>query len=272
MKRWLFIWLIGLPVAGRAQSDQAALQQTDYFLRVNAKYPLPAQWQGSDREHRALDLATAQGKDPAGNTRENGVGSLKHGDYDRAVAYYERACQLDPHYHGYTGWVYLDYMRDYDRALHHLNAYDSLTASPDDMIGDNSVQFLKGRVYSQTGQYQKAIDHYSMAISTIEQRVGAEWVSYLYYIARGVAHRNNNQPALALADFEKALKNNAESAMAHYHRGTALQQLGRLSEAAKAYQDAQFFLKAKPVERDVYFEHFDAVYDQLIEAALKIVK
>ncbi len=244
------------------------LEQTSLLLRANAKQPLPAEWQGSDREHQALDRAAALGVNPAENTRENGVGSLKQGDYDRAVTYYERACQLDPKYHGYVGWVYLDYMRDYDRALRHLNAYDSLTAGSDDMVGDNPVQFLKGRVYSQTGDYPKAISLYSSAISRIEQRVGAEWVSYLYYIARGVAYRQINQPALALADFEKSLKNNPQSAMAHYHRGTALQHLGRLAEATTAYRDAQFFLKAKPIERDVYFEHYDAVYEPQIEAAL----
>ncbi len=268
----LLIGLVGLATAGWAQSDQAVLQQTDYFLRVNAKYPLPAQWQGSAREHQALGWAVALGKDPAANTRENGVGSLKHGDYDRAVRYYERACQLDPTYHGYAGWVYLDYMRDYNRALHHLNAYDSLTASPDDMVGDNPVQFLKGRAYSQLGQHQRAIDAYTSAIGRIEQRVGAEWVSYLYYIARGMARQRLSQPALALTDFDKALKNQPQSAMAHYHRGTALQQLGRPAEAVTAYRDAQFFLKAKPVEQDVYFEHFDAVYEPQIEAALDALK
>ena len=261
------IFLILLPFGVAGQPVEYSVTQLIWRIDVNAHNPI-RNWQGSTRSYRELDSLIAAGVDVAENTRERGVASLKHGDYDQAVQYYERACALDPKHHGYVGWVYLEYMRDYERALAHLNAYDSLTTNPNDMTGDNPVRFLKGRAYSQMGQYSEAIGLYSSAIETIEMSVGNEWVDYLFYIARGVAYQKANQFARALADFDSAVKNSPQSAIAHYHRGRALHQLGRMTEARTAYTNAQFFMKAKPVERDPYFEHFDAVYEPEIEAVL----
>ncbi|MBC8156382.1 MAG: tetratricopeptide repeat protein [Bacteroidetes bacterium] len=254
-------------LSARAQQTEHSASTMNWRIAVNAQNQQPQDWQGSTRSYRQLDSLIAAGVEVAGNTRERGVAYLKHGDYDQAVAYYERACRLDPKFHGYTGWVYLEYMRDYPRALRHLNAYDSLTANPNDMTGDNPVLFLKGRAYSQLGDTDKAIEHYSLAIAHIEQTVGSEWVNYLFYVARGVAYLKD-RPKLALTNFDKAITNAPQSAMAHYHRGRALQRLDRLAEAKTAYTDAAFFLKTKPIERDVYFEHFDAVYEPDITAAL----
>lgn len=265
--RYLTALLLMAALSTNAQQTEYSASQLSWRIAVNAQYPQPQDWQGSTRSYRQLDSLIAAGVEVAGNTRERGVAYLKHGDYDQAVTYYERACQLDPKFHGYTGWVYLEYVRDYPRALYHLNAYDSLTTNPNDMTGDNPVCFLKGRAYSQLGDTGKAIEQYSLAITNIEKTVGAAWVNYLFYVARGVAHLENH-PQLALNDFDKAVTNAPQSAMAHYHRGRALQRLGRLTEAKTAYTDAAFFLKTKPVERDVYFEHFDAVYEQDITTAL----
>lgn len=267
MKTLLLLFL-GLSIRAWSQPVEYSATQAAWRINVDAHYPEAPDWQGSARSYRLLDAQIAQHIDEAENTRERGVAYLKHGDYDQAVHFYERACQLDPRHHGYTGWVYLEYMRDYPRALRHLELYDSLTVSPHDVVGDHPVQFLKGRAYAQMGNYHRAIDLYSLAIGRIETSVGAEWVNYLYYIARDVAYQNTKQFSLALADFDKAVKNNPQRAMANYHRGRTLHQLGRLPDAKTAYREAQFFLNTRPTERDVYFEHFDAVYEPEIEAAL----
>ena len=61
--------------------------------------------------------------------------------------------------------------------------------------------------------------------------------------------------------------------MAHYHKGRALEQLGRTEEAKTAYRDARFFLISNgSFERDYYYEQPDAAYEEDIDEALARLK
>lgn len=274
MRIALLYLLLGSALSVPAQ-DKRAFAQLSQTLADNACYKVPALWEGSERLrawHSASILATKDSVKKADGFMYRALSPLKIGDYNRAFADYEMAGRLNPKSRGQIGWRYLFLLRDYPRALAHLNAFDALTPNYDDPIDDYSVNYLKGRALTGLHQYQQAIVAYTIAIEGREKRHGPEWVDYRCWVARSVAYLALNQPENALSDLDKALKNCPKSAMALYHRGQALQQLNRTVEARDAWRDSLFFVRSEPFERDYYYEQPDAGYERQIEALLNATK
>lgn len=264
--------LVALPVSAQEENLFEGMSQ---LLSGNAEQSTPATWEGSQRLRNWVSTNTMTLKDSVRRSeflQYRALGSLKHGQYDLAFADYELVAKLTPKSRGSIGWRYLFLLRDYPRALDYLTAFDELTPNYDDPIDDYSVNYLKGRAYAGMHQYENAVSAYTVAISNRETRYGIEWVDYRYYVARAVAYLLLSRATNALSDLEKALKNNPKSAMVHYHRGRALQQLDHLAEARDAFRDALFFVRSQPFERDYYYEQPDAAYEGQIEAALAELK
>jgi tetratricopeptide (TPR) repeat protein len=273
MKAVLLSLLI-LPAVAFGQDNQVFnwMAQT---LANNARYTTPVPWEGSQRLQTLIAAEMSKTKDSvkkAESLEYKALSSLKHGNYDQAFTDYELATQLNPKSRGRVGWRYLFFLRDYTRGLAHLNAFDALTPTQDDPIDDYSVNYLKGRAYAGLKKYEPAIVSYTIAIDNRETRYGSDWVDYRYFVARAVSFLASNQSEKALIDLDKALKNHPKSAMAHYHRGRALQQLARITEARDAFQNALFFVHFEPFERDYYYEQPDAAYDDQIEVAIDALK
>ena len=274
MRTILLCVLLALSVSALAQ-DEKAFVQLSQLLAGNARYKTPALWEGTQR----LQAWYSDTISVTGDSVRKGdwfmyraLNPLKLGDYDRAFADYETAVRINPRNQGQVGWRYLFLLRDYPRALVHLNAFDVLTPNYDDPIDDYSVNYLKGRALAGLRQYEQAVVAYTIAIDSREKRHGPEWVDYRYWVARSVSYLALNQPENALSDLDKALKNNPKSAMILYQRGRALQQLRRTAEAQSAFQDALFFVRSQPFERDYYYEQPDAGYEGQIEALLNAIK
>lgn len=274
MKLLLTTLLLIRPLIVWAQDEQSFRWMAS-VLADDAHYTTPVPWEGSKRQQAWLAMAILAMKDSAKQSdlfQEKALASLKLGNYDKAFADYEKAASLNRKSQGRIGWRYLFFLRDYKRALTYLEAFDSLTPNQDDPIDDYSVNYLKGRAYAGLNQYNQAIEAYTIAISTRATRNGPEWVDYRYLVARAVSYLAINQPEKALTDLDLALKNNPKSAMAHYNRGRALQQLGRTNEALTTYRDALFFVQTQPFERDYYYEQPDAAYEGQIEIAIQNLK
>ena len=274
MRTILLCVLLALSVSALAQ-DEKAFVQLSQLLAGNARYKTPALWEGTQR----LQAWYSDTISVTGDSVRKGdwfmyraLNPLKLGDYDRAFADYETAVRINPRNQGQVGWRYLFLLRDYPRALVHLNAFDVLTPNYDDPIDDYSVNYLKGRALAGLRQYEQAVVAYTIAIDSREKRHGPEWVDYRYWVARSVSHLALNQPERALNALDKALKNNPKSATTLYQRGRALQQLRRTAEAQSAFQDALFFVRSQPFERDYYYEQPDAGYEGQIEALLNAIK
>jgi tetratricopeptide (TPR) repeat protein len=250
----------------------------DYLLRQfaeMAKYSTPWSGESSRRAYEQYGFQATMTKDSSKRGEVltyRALGELKYGNYDRAFADYEAAVKLNPKLAGEVGWRYLFLLRDYPRALKHLQAYDDRTPNFDDPIDDYSVNYLKGRAYAGLGDYANALKAYSLTINDRVKRVGLEWVDYRYLVGRGVAYLANKQPAEALTDLEAALKNNPKSSMAYYHKGRALEQLNRPEEAKSAYRDARYFLLRGVIERDYYYEQPDVAYEEDIDEAMARLK
>ena len=265
MIRPLFCLLL-LSVAAQAQNESLLLEQLTRRLTETATYSRP--WGHVHYRHWLDSAARAGGKDVADHVFSQGISWLEQRAYDKAVPLLEEACRLKPKHHGYVGWVYLNTLRDYPRALTHYDAYDALTPDLDDREGDHAVSYLRAEIYRFMGRPAEALPGYDKAIALIEDKHGPTWVSYRYYLARGQTRLALGLTDDALSDFNKAIPNNPSSAASSYWKGRALQRLNRPDEARMAYNDALLWLRNSTIEQDRYYEEPDAVYEQQIEMAL----
>lgn len=265
MKKILGWFLIVLPFTATAQHEAALLERLTANMATTARYPRP--W-GTLRYMAWLDSNITAGHEVAECTYTKGLHYLTQRAYNQAVPLLEKACILKPVYHGYVGWVYLQILRDYPRALAHYNAYDALTPDLDDREGDHAVSYLRAEIYRFMGRNVDALPGYDKAIALVEDKHGPTWVSYRYYLARGQARLALGLVADALADFEKAIPNSPSSAVSSYWKGKALQALNRPDEARMAYNDALLWLHNSTVEQNQYYEQQDVFYEQQVELAL----
>ncbi|UFH55912.1 tetratricopeptide repeat protein [Spirosoma sp. KNUC1025] len=195
-------------------------------------------------------------------------------DYEQAAIWLEKLSTEYPKEHGMVGEIYLSQLRDYPRALRHLDAYDALTPLFNDMINNNPVSYLRGLTYRALENNAQAVEQFSVGIDSLAMKHGAEWVNYRHYVSRATSYIALQQPEKALIDLDHAIKNFNQSALAQYHRGRALLQLNRVAEAQTAFQDASFFFKALRAERTGEYQedNFNPLYEAEIDEALANLK
>ncbi len=114
-----------------------------------------------------------------------------------------------------------------------LGGYYSIEAAgaqPDSAIVGR-VNYNLGLLYSQKGDYPKAVEHLERSIKGLPAFPDA-------HIGLGTALERLEKPEDALAAFEKARNLGVESAELHYNIGLTLAQLGRYGEALSAFETA----------------------------------
>ncbi|AQG81148.1 tetratricopeptide repeat protein [Spirosoma montaniterrae] len=254
------------PLLASAQTDDSHfLQSCASMLAANRAAPTQFFF-STKREQNRLDTATATG--PNYRLRALNYVWLRH--YEQAAQWFEKAAEHFPKEHGAAGEFYFTFLRDTDRALRHLNAFDALTVNFDDHINHNPVSYLRGLVYRDRGNHPKAIEQFCIAIDSLEKKHGAEWVNYRHYVSRAVSYLATQQPGKALLDLDKAAHNYPKSPLVQYQRGVALRQLGRTAEARTALQDASFFYKQNRAQRGSYPQEDDnnPLFEPDIDAAI----
>ncbi len=183
------------------------------------------------------------------------------GQYDKAIADYTRALQLDPEF----AWAYIERgnaygelqqydkaIADYDQALtldpkdtrayrnrgnayYVLQQYDkaiadygqALTLDPESALAYS----MRGDAYGELRQYDKAIADYTQVLQLDPESIGA-------YIERGNAYYVLQQYDKAIADYGQALTLDPESALAYSMRGDAYYALQQYGKAIQDYDQA----------------------------------
>lgn len=261
--------LLFLPMAALAQDGERELKTTARLLALNRQTGFGFVYT-TKREQARQDTATASGP----NYRFRALNFVWQQDYERAANGFEKTTALYPNEHGAAGEFYLHFLADPVRAMRHLDAFDALTPTFDDMVNHNPVSYLRGLTYRYTGDHSNAITQFAKAIDPLASKHGAEWVNYRHFISRAVSYIALNEPEKALADLDKANKNYGQSALVHYYRGRALVLLNRLTEARTAFQDASFFFKAYRANHnaDAQEDEFNRLYERQIDEALAALK
>ena len=263
--RSLYLLFIVFPVTVMAQDGENYLNLSAATLAINQKVPTQFFF-APKREQVRQDTVSVTGP----NYRFRAFSYIRHGDYEQAAYWFEKTTSLFPKEHGAIGEFYMSFLRDYPRALRHLDAHDALIPDFDEIINHNPVSYLRGLTYRNMGNHRKALEQFSISIDPLERKHGAEWVNYRYYISRAISYIATQQPEKALIDLAKAAKNFDRSTLVPYYRGEALLQLNRAAEAHIAFQDASFFFKAQRVEQtgDGQEDRFNPLDEAEIDDAL----
>jgi eukaryotic-like serine/threonine-protein kinase len=122
-------------------------------------------------------------------------------------------------------------MKNYPKAI---EAYENLAkASPDDA----DVQFSLGSLYQDTGEFQKAREHYAAVLKSDPQSVEALW-------AMGVVDIKSGNPQGSFEYFNNALTlaikngNDEKRALIYQNIGIAYRLMNKPEEALRNYQDS----------------------------------
>ena len=92
--------------------------------------------------------------------------------------------------------------------------------------------FNRGRAWSDTGQYDRAIRDFDTAVRLDPDYPDAFNNRALAYLGKGESDR-------AMQDFDEAIRLDPNYAIALYNRGLALQNIGRADEAAQSFAKAR---------------------------------
>ncbi|MDP3839452.1 MAG: tetratricopeptide repeat protein, partial [Methylococcales bacterium] len=198
---------------------QAVIQQVQHALSQLPNYPtdhLNTVEETTPPSTEAVDALINQGND------------LEDiGQFDRALACYDRALSLNPDYaraHSNRGNVlqllqrFTDALISYDRAL---------AVRPD-----------YAEAFFNRGNALRALHRFDEALSSYDKALAIKPEFILALIGRGVVLQDLKRFADALACYDRVLAMQPDYAEAHYNRGNVLQELKRFEDALAAYDAA----------------------------------
>jgi tetratricopeptide (TPR) repeat protein len=198
--------------------------------------------------------------------RQKSIAHTKIGDYHIAFPLLEKAARLDPKESlYYYSWLLVELYRDYDRALHYLTTFDTLTPNQVDYAWGTNVHLLKGLCHKQKGDYPKAIAAFNDCIAS-EPFDAVDVYTFVY---RGICYTKTGEAEKAIADFDEAIRRYERCTMAYFYKGQALWTLQRDAEGARAmYEKTKILLAQGYKKTDPYIEVFDEVHLIMVEDAL----
>jgi tetratricopeptide (TPR) repeat protein len=159
--------------------------------------------------------------------RERGVSYHNKGDYDRAIADFNRALELAPDTADYykSRGVSYSMKGDEDRAI--ADKTRAIELAP------NTADYYKSRgvSYHNKGDYDRAIADFSRALELAPNTAD-------YHYSRGVSYSMKGDEDRAIADFNRALELAPNTADYHYSRGVSYSMKGDEDRAIADYNRA----------------------------------
>ena len=180
---------------------------------------------------------------------DEGLRLAYQGDYNGAIAKYNKALHLNPNSYrayGNRGNAYSD-LRQYKQAIEDYNKI--ITMYPNLAY---TAYICLGNVYSDLQNYNEAINDYTKSIELISDEA-------LSYCNRGTAYaiglKNYNA---AIVDFSKAIELNPNFAEAYSNRGLAYYNLRNYNQAIDDYNKA---ILLNPDDAEAYYNRGLAYYN-----------
>ena len=174
---------------------------------------------------------------------------LKHqnqNEYEKAIADYNKAIELNPNYvyaYGNRGISYKN-LGKYELAIADYNKAIELNPKYGNAYNNRGVS------YQNLEKYELAIADYNKAIELNPKHANA-------YNNRGNSYKNLGKYELAIADYNKAIELNSNDATAYNNRGVSYQNLEKYELAIADYN--------KAIELDPDKEMYQRNRDRLLE-------
>jgi tetratricopeptide (TPR) repeat protein len=149
-----------------------------------------------------------------------GVDYVENGQYENAIAEFDKAIQLDPgladaYYNRGTVYVTLDQL---ELGIEDLEKATQL--APDDSEAHGNL----GMAYARLGEFLMAVERLDIAI-----QLDPDFANH--YKSRALFYAASGKYQLAIQDFDSAIRLVPEYANYYYNRGQIYDELGQLSEA-----------------------------------------
>ncbi len=162
------------------------------------------------------------------------VRQFRRGDLLDGVQNLETAAKLDPQqYTNYLGFIYMLYLRDYDRAqeVFELAIHKGYK---EDIIIAGSAYMRLGIVLYKKGEYEKAVKYLKKDVAEF----GEENVYNYTFVYLGMARGKLEDFEGAITAFDKAISLWDKCPEAYYEKAVLLESNGKKAEACKMVQKA----------------------------------
>ncbi len=216
--------LTAAPEPGKSEPAAPVKADFEKLLTVG----MQARQQG-DYERAVAAFTKALQLDPAQTAAyiKRGNAFLDRGDFERAIADYSAAIKVDPK----LALAYLN------RGLAHAKKgdFDQVLADANQAIQIDpklaAAHFLRGAAYANRGDKHRAIAEFSLAIKLDPKNP-------LTYNDRGLAYAEQGDYDRALADYTSALRLDPRLTLAYVNRGIACRQKGNVDRAIQEFTRA----------------------------------
>jgi tetratricopeptide (TPR) repeat protein len=211
-----------------------------------------------------LEEAVAMDPNNCNALRELSVAYLKRGLIDEWHKKFDKAAKCDPKiWVPWRGYLYLQFFRDYEKAIADFDASDTLTPNFTDAPQGQSVDYWRGIAYLGLKDYENSIKYQSRYIEDVTKENGEDWVEPTAFLYRGIAQYQNNNPEAALLDFDKMiLYNKNKTADGSYYKALLLFEANKCEEAQKELITAKENFNLGYYNKHDYTEVLNQIYIQ----------
>jgi tetratricopeptide (TPR) repeat protein len=187
-----------------------------------------------------LEEAVAMDPNNCDALRELSVAYLKRGLINDWKIKFDKAVKCDPKiWVPWRGYLYLQFYRDYEKAIVDFDASDTLTPNFTDAPQGQSVDYWRGLAYLGLKDYDNSIQYLNRYIDEVTEENGEDWAEPTAFLYRGIAYYENNNPEAALKDFDKMiLYNKNKTADGSYYKALILFEANKCEEADKELNTA----------------------------------
>ncbi len=145
--------------------------------------------QGSSASMTRIERAVAIDPTNCDAVRELSVAMLKRGLIDEWKPTFDKAVACDPKiWTPWRGYLYLQFYRDYDKAIADFDASDTLTPDFIDAPQGQSVDYWRGIAYLGKKDYVSSIEYFSKYIDTTTEEVGEDWAEPTAFLYKAIAY------------------------------------------------------------------------------------
>lgn len=200
---------------------------------------------------------------------ESSVAYNKRGDHEIGMKRLKNATHLDPLSHlGYSGWIKLDKLKDYENALKDFHQLDKISKTTEYPWGDN-IYYRMAICYQGLEKYDSAMLYYNKYFDSEKDKKNIIPITYTY-LGKMKADLNLNKEALEL--YNKTISIDSNTAEAYYYKAETFNKLNMKDSAKFNYIKSLDLTNKSYKKADPYNEVFLEIYSSQIEDKLNELK